>query len=145
VHRKAWEKICDISRKEFEAVYQRLDVKLEERGESFYNPFIPDVLKMLDDKGLTEISDGATCIFFPGQKDPLMVRKSDGGYGYASTDMAALWYRLNEEKADWVIYVTDVGQSNHFKNVFKVRSASFAGRCVDLVSREVPRGCSFSV
>jgi arginyl-tRNA synthetase len=124
VHRKAWQKICDISRKEFEAVYQRLDVKLEERGESFYNPFIPDVLKMLDDKGLTEISDGATCIFFPGQKDPLMVRKSDGGYGYASTDMAALWYRLNEEKADWVIYVTDVGQSNHFKNVFKVRRAA---------------------
>ncbi|KAH9301197.1 hypothetical protein KI387_012780, partial [Taxus chinensis] len=117
-YRTAWNKICDISRKEFDQVYKRLNVHLEEKGESFYNPYIPKVLKELDEKGLIEESDGAKVIFIEGQNIPLIVVKSDGGFNYASTDLTALRYRLNEEKAQWIIYVTDVGQSLHFEMFF---------------------------
>jgi arginyl-tRNA synthetase len=65
---------------------------------------------------LTE-SDGAKCIFVPKRKVPLMVQKSDGGYGYDTTDLAALRFRANEEKATWIIYVTDEGQKLHFDTV----------------------------
>ncbi|KAL6544044.1 hypothetical protein OROGR_010541 [Orobanche gracilis] len=118
-HRTTWAQICEISRRKFEMVYQRLGVHLEEKGESFYNPYIPLALKLLNEKGLIEESEGARVIFIEGDKIPLIVVKSDGGYNYASTDLAALWYRLNVEKADWIIYVTDVGQSqHHFEKLF---------------------------
>ncbi|KAF4372277.1 hypothetical protein G4B88_007021 [Cannabis sativa] len=118
-YRQAWSKICDISRREFDKVYQRLGVNLEEKGESFYNPYIPRVIKELSKLGLVEESDGARVIFIKGVKIPLIVVKSDGGFNYASTDLAALWYRINEEEAEWVIYVTDVGQQQHFDMLFK--------------------------
>ncbi|XP_038972151.1 arginine--tRNA ligase, cytoplasmic-like isoform X2 [Phoenix dactylifera] len=117
-YRDAWKKICEISRKEFDLVYQCLGVHLEEKGESFYNPYIPGVLEELSNKGLIEESDGARVIFIEGHQIPLIVVKRDGGYNYASTDLAALWYRLNIEKANWIIYVTDVGQSQHFDMFF---------------------------
>ncbi|XP_019192362.1 PREDICTED: arginine--tRNA ligase, chloroplastic/mitochondrial-like isoform X2 [Ipomoea nil] len=117
-YRKAWSQICEISRREFEKVYQRLGVHLEERGESFYNPFIPKTIELLNEKGLVEESEGARVIFIEGKKIPLIVVKRDGGYNYASTDLTAIWYRLNEEKAEWMIYVTDVGQREHFEMVF---------------------------
>ncbi|KAM7515489.1 hypothetical protein LguiA_005072 [Lonicera macranthoides] len=117
-YRTAWARICEISRREFEIVYQRLGVHLEEKGESFYNPYIPAALELLQEKGLIEESEGARVIFIEGKKIPLIVVKSDGGYNYASTDLAALWYRLNEEKAEWIIYVTDVGQKEHFDMFF---------------------------
>ncbi|KAL3604454.1 hypothetical protein D5086_005313 [Populus alba] len=119
MYRKAWTQICDISRREFDQVYQRLGVHLEEKGESFYNPYIPGVIEALTNQGLVEESKGARVIFIEGINIPLIVVKSDGGYNYASTDMTALWYRLNEEKAEWIIYVTDVGQQQHFDMVFK--------------------------
>ncbi|KAF5767706.1 putative arginine--tRNA ligase [Helianthus annuus] len=119
-YQKAWAQICEISRRGFEKVYQRLGVHLEEMGESFYNPCIPLALKELNDKGLIEDDEDAKVIkIIEGNKvPPLIVTKTDGGYNYASTDLAALWYRLNEEKADWIIYVTDVGQREHFKKIF---------------------------
>ncbi|CAK9328276.1 unnamed protein product [Citrullus colocynthis] len=118
-YRKAWAQICEISRNEFNRVYERLGVELEEKGESFYNPYIPNVIKELTDKGLVEESQGARVIFIDGINIPLIVVKSDGGFNYASTDLAAIWYRLNEEKAEWIIYVTDVGQQQHFDMVFR--------------------------
>ncbi|XP_062148458.1 arginine--tRNA ligase, chloroplastic/mitochondrial-like isoform X2 [Alnus glutinosa] len=118
-YHRAWVQICEISRNEFHRIYRRLGVHLEEKGESFYNPYIPEVLKELTSKNLIEDSEGARVIFIEGFNIPLMVVKSDGGYNYASTDLAALWYRLNEEKAEWIIYVTDVGQQQHFDMVFK--------------------------
>ncbi|XVE54174.1 hypothetical protein DITRI_Ditri03aG0059400 [Diplodiscus trichospermus] len=118
-YRKAWAQICEISQTEFHKVYQRLGVHLEEKGESFYNPYIPGVIEALTKQGLVEESQGARVIFIEGINIPLIVVKSDGGFNYASTDLAALWYRLNEEKADWIIYVTDVGQQQHFDMVFK--------------------------
>ncbi|XP_010545318.1 PREDICTED: arginine--tRNA ligase, chloroplastic/mitochondrial isoform X2 [Tarenaya hassleriana] len=118
-YRKAWAQICEISRAEFAKVYERLRVELEEKGESFYNPHIPKVIEELSSKGLVEESEGARVIFLEGFNIPLIVVKSDGGYNYASTDLTAIWYRLNEEKAEWIIYVTDVGQQQHFDMVFK--------------------------
>ncbi|XP_010539376.1 PREDICTED: arginine--tRNA ligase, cytoplasmic isoform X2 [Tarenaya hassleriana] len=118
-YRKAWSRICEISRAEFAKVYQRLRVELEEKGESFYNPYIRGVIEELSSKGLVEESEGARVIFIEGFNIPLIVVKSDGGYNYASTDLTAIWYRLNEEKAEWMIYVTDVGQQQHFDMVFK--------------------------
>ncbi|KAL6974475.1 arginine--tRNA ligase [Sarracenia purpurea var. burkii] len=117
-YRTAWAKICEISRKGYERVYQRLGIKLEEKGESFYNPYILRVLEELNNQGLIEDSEGARVISIEGMNRPLIVVKKDGGFNYASTDLAALWYRLNEEKAEWIIYVTDVGQREHFEMVF---------------------------
>ncbi|PNW84382.1 hypothetical protein CHLRE_03g143887v5 [Chlamydomonas reinhardtii] len=114
----SWQRICAASRREFEALYTRLGVTLQERGESFYNPMLKGIVDGLKETGVATIDDGATCVFVEGQSVPLIVQKSDGGFGYASTDMAALHHRLNEEKADWIIYVTDVGQSQHFELVF---------------------------
>ncbi|KAL1533287.1 arginine--tRNA ligase [Salvia divinorum] len=117
-YRKAWAEICNISRSGYEKVYEHLGVQLEEKGESFYNPYIPNALELLNKEGLIEESEGARVIFVEGKKIPLIVVKRDGGYNYASTDLAALWYRLNEEKAEWIIYLTDVGQREHFEMLF---------------------------
>eukprot|EP00761_Pharyngomonas_kirbyi_P013812 gb/GECH01013841.1/.p1 GENE.gb/GECH01013841.1/~~gb/GECH01013841.1/.p1 ORF type:complete len:585 (+),score=147.40 gb/GECH01013841.1/:1-1755(+) len=115
----AWRLLCDISRKEFQKIYDRLDVKINEVGESFYNPFIPQVIEELKQKGIAEESDGALCIFVEGHDHPLIIKKSDGGYGYGSTDMAAIWYRIHQLKSTWLVYVVDSGQSTHFDMVFK--------------------------
>ncbi len=111
---KAWEIICEISRKAFYEVYALLDVKLEERGESFYNPMLPHIVADLEERGLVTYSEGAKCVFHEGIRIPLMVQKSDGGYNYDTTDMAAMLHRIEEEKADRIIIVTDAGQSLHF-------------------------------
>ncbi|XP_047167059.1 arginine--tRNA ligase, chloroplastic/mitochondrial-like [Vigna umbellata] len=119
VYRKAWERICDISKAEFEKVYQRLGVRLEAKGESYYNDLIPPTLDKLDKLGLIQEDDGARVIFIEGANIPIIAVKRDGGYNYSSTDIASLWYRLNEEKVEWNIYVTDVGQWQHFDMLFK--------------------------
>lgn len=113
-----WKRICQVSRLEFEEIYKDLDVKIEERGESFYNPIIPTVLEELTEKGIAVVNDGALCIFSEGSEVPLICRKSDGGFNYASTDLAALSYRTRSEDADWIIYVTDMSQQRHFDAVF---------------------------
>jgi arginyl-tRNA synthetase len=118
--RKAWELICEISRKDYQKIYDLLGVKLIERGESAYNDRLPHVVKEFEDKGLIEISDGARCIFIEGylnregERLPLMIQKSDGGYNYDTTDLAALKQRIEDEKADRIIIVTDAGQAQHF-------------------------------
>lgn len=135
-YRQAWQQICDVSRREFNQVYERLKVSLEEKGESFYNPYIPGVLKELEEKGLVVESEGAKVIPIEDESIPLIVVKKDGGYNYASTDLAALWFRLNEEKADLIIYVTDVGQSLHFKMFF---SAARKAGWLPKDEKEIPR------
>lgn len=122
--RRAWEIICEISRKAYQEIYDILDVKLTERGESYYNPMLPEVVADLEKKGLITISGGAKCVFLEGflNRDgdplPLMVQKSDGGYNYDTTDMATMRQRIEEEKADRIIIVTDLGQRTHFEMVF---------------------------
>lgn len=128
---RAWGIICDISRKAYQEIYDILDIKLVERGESFYNPMLADAVADLDAKGLIQISDGAKCVFVEGfqnregQPLPLMVQKSDGGYNYATTDIAAVRHRIEVEKAERIICVVDAGQSSHFQMVFK--TAEMAG------------------
>lgn len=97
-----------------------MDIKLKEMGESFYNPFLAPLVKELTEAGHAVEDQGAMCIFVGKKKGPpLMIQKSDGGFGYATTDLAALRYRVNEFKADRIVYVTDVGQELHFKQVFE--------------------------
>lgn len=129
---RAWNLICDLSRIEFQKVYDRLDIKLEERGESFYNPFLPDVVKYLEEKGLAVRNQGAMVVFLEGTQFkgrdgeplPVIVQKSDGGFLYATTDLAAVRYRSSEDRADRIIYVTDVGQGLHFQQIFAVARMS---------------------
>ena len=116
---KGWKVLCDISRQFFNKVYEILDISVEEFGESFYNPKIPAMLKELEEKGLIKEDKGAKCIFVPKKKLPLMVVKSDGGFNYDTTDMAAANYRLNELKANRIVYLTDVGQKVHFDLIFE--------------------------
>lgn len=130
---RGWRLLCDMSRKEFQAIYDMLDVTLEERGESFYNSMLPGVVDALREKELLQESDGAQVVYLEGyksrdgeQEQALIVQKSDGGFMYSTTDLAAIRQRLGEEKADRVLYVTDSGQSGHFDQVFQVaRRAGF--------------------
>ena len=124
--RQIWQKLCDISRIEFEKVYKRLDITLEECGESFYNPKIPSVIEEFEEKKLIQVEEGgAKCVFVPKHKIPLMLQKSDGGFGYDSTDMTALKYRLNDLAATRLVYITDFTQGDHFDMCF--RAADKAG------------------
>ncbi len=119
-----WSKICQISRIAYQEIYDLLGIRLVERGESFYNPMLSGVVKDLEDKGLIEVSDGAKCLFLEGFQNrdgdrlPLMIQKSDGAYNYDTTDMAAMRHRIDVEKADRIIIVTDAGQSTHFQMIF---------------------------
>lgn len=119
-----WEAICVSSRRAFEEIYDILDIKIEERGESFYNPYLPLLIANLEEQQLIKVSHGAKCIYLEGFTNregeplPLIVQKSDGGYNYATTDMAALKYRVEVDNGAWLIYVTDAGQSQHFNMVF---------------------------
>ena len=115
---KGWQLLCSISEKEFQRIYDRLDITIENKGESFYNPLIKPMLEDLDSRGIITVSDGAKCVFVPKRKVPLMVQKSDGGYGYDTTDITAIRYRVAEQKATWIIYVTDDGQKLHFDTVY---------------------------
>lgn len=116
---KAWDQICEISRRGYQEVYDLLDVQIIERGESSYNAMLPLVVADLEEKGLVTVSEGAKCIFHEGLKIPLMVQKSDGGYNYDTTDMAAMLHRAEDEEADRIIVITDAGQSLHFQLVEK--------------------------
>jgi arginyl-tRNA synthetase len=128
---KAWKIICDISRKSFQQIYDLLDVKINERGESFYNPYLKPLIDDLTKKGLITVSDGAKCIFMEGFVTaegtplPMIVQKSDGGFNYDTTDLAALRYRVEVDKADRILYVIDAGQALHCKMFFK--AAELAG------------------
>jgi arginyl-tRNA synthetase len=100
------------------------------RGESFYNPLLDNVVGELSSKGLLVEDDGALCVFPPGFSGrdgsplPMIVQKSDGGYGYAATDLAALRYRVRELGASRVAYVVDARQSSHFAMLFAVARAA---------------------
>lgn len=130
VSRRAWQLLCEQSRREFQQIYDRLDIRLSERGESFYNPLLETVVADLQALGLLVTDAGAGCVFLEGVKGkdgqplPLIVRKSDGGFNYATTDLAALRYRFaaapDGDGAGRLIYVTDAGQASHFAAVFQV-------------------------
>ncbi|MEA5515357.1 arginine--tRNA ligase [Nodularia sp. UHCC 0506] len=141
----AWKLLCEQSRREFQVIYDLLDVQVIERGESFYNPQLPSVVEDLAKSGLLVENQGAQVVFLEGftnregEPMPLIVQKSDGGYNYATTDLAALRYRIQEDEAKRIVYVTDCGQSNHFAQFFQVaRKAGWVPDDVELV--HVPFG-----
>lgn len=131
---RQWEEIVDLSMDECQKIYDRLGTTLKREhvcGESFYNDRLPAVVDELQKKTLAVESDGAVCVFperfknKEGQALPFIIRKSDGAYLYATTDLAALRYRVDELLADKIVYVTDARQSLHFEMLFTV--ADMAG------------------
>jgi arginyl-tRNA synthetase len=131
--RRLWEAIVKASERQFQTIYQRLDVGLEPadvKGESAYNAELPGVVADLRAAGLARESEGALCVFLDGfvTKDgkplPLIVQKSDGGYLYATTDLAALRDRIRTLHAGRLVYVTDARQRQHFQMVFAAARAA---------------------
>ena len=126
----AWQLLCNQSRKEFQKIYDRLNINLTERGESFYNKFLVDIINDLKNKNLLINDQGAQCIFLDGlvgkdgKPQPIIIQKSDGGFNYATTDLAAIKYRFTPpplgDGASRLIYVTDAGQASHFYGVFQI-------------------------
>ena len=135
---KAWEFIKEISRKSYNQIYERLDINLDEVGESFYQPMIPDLIEELKNKKLLIKEDGRFIIKIPNIEQPLTVIKSDGGYTYDTTDLAAIRYRLVNLQMDKVYYVVDNGQANHFNQIFEV--AKMAGWLTNQVVRHIGFG-----
>jgi arginyl-tRNA synthetase len=134
VNLEYWRGIVKESRRHHEAVYKMLNVKLDirhEYSESKYRRSLPEIVAELEKKGIARSSEGAICVFPPGFKnkenEPLafIIRKSDGAFLYATTDLAALRYRVSELKADRIVYVTDSRQKLHFEMLFA--TANIAG------------------
>jgi len=131
-----WQKFIDISLRHCEEVYDKLGVKLtreDVKAESFYNDDLSNVVEDLNSKGKLQESDGAQCVFLEGDEVPVIVQKGDGGYLYATTDLAALRYRANVLGAKRISYVVDARQAGHFKQVFRVaKEAGFVAQDVKL-------------
>jgi arginyl-tRNA synthetase len=123
--RAIWKVFCTESLRHCHAIYKALDIRIEDRGESTYNDDLAPVVAELQEMGLARESEGAICVFLDGYEVPVIVRKRDGGYIYATTDLAGIRYRVREQKADRIIYVTDARQGQHFNMVF--RTAEKAG------------------
>jgi arginyl-tRNA synthetase len=124
-----WRVLIDISKKYFNETYSRLGVQLRDehlQGESFYNSMLAEVAEDLERRGIAQMNDGALCVFVPGFTNregeplPLIVRKQDGGFGYAATDLAALRYRTQTLGGTRLLYVVGAPQTQHLQMVFKV-------------------------
>ena len=131
--RARWQRYIDVSMAHCQAVYDALGVSLRPehvRGESAYNDALADIVADLRAKGLVTESDGALCVFLNGFKGkdgrpvPIIVRKSDGGYLYHSTDLAALRYRAETLRAQRVLYIVDTRQTLHFRQLFALAEAA---------------------
>ncbi|MFK4144580.1 arginine--tRNA ligase [Streptomyces sp. NPDC004065] len=123
-----WQKFVDESKIYFFSVFEKLDMEIRDAdivGESGYNDMLAETCRMLEESGVAVRSEGALCVFFDdikgpdGNPVPLIVQKSDGGYGYAATDLSAIRDRVFNLKADTLLYVVDARQSLHFKMVFE--------------------------
>lgn len=121
-----WKVFCEASMKHCHEIYELMDIKIEDRGESAYNDLLPVVVQDLKDAGHAVETQGAIGVFLDGYKNendeplPTIIQKSDGGYIYATTDLAAVKYRMLELGVDKAIYVTDARQKSHFDQVFKI-------------------------
>jgi len=118
-----WQSFINASLGHCEDVYEKLNVRLtreDVRAESFYNDKLSGVIDTLKEKGISTNSNGAECVFLEGDETPIIIQKSDGGYLYATTDLAALNYRNDVLNAHRICYVVDARQSQHFKQVFTI-------------------------
>ena len=121
-NRALWEEFVTLSLQEFDTIYKRLGVEFDLfRGESFYNDRLPKIIEALEEKGLAKKSDGALIVDLEEDGMPVcIVRKSDGGYNYATTDLATVQARIEEFNPDRIIYVTDERQQLHFRQFFTI-------------------------
>ena len=122
-NRAIWQQLVDLSWAEFQDIYDRLGIRFDERlGESFYDPALGPLVEKLLATKIAEISEGAACIFFPDipalADKPCLIRKSDGGFLYATTDLATIEYRIERWDPHAVWYVTGAPQQLHFQQVF---------------------------
>ena len=118
-----WRQLRDISTAAFKAVYARLGLQVTQEhlaGESSYNDDLAKVVAELEASGEAVIDQGALCVFVEGFQAPMIIRKSDGGFGYSTTDLAAIRRRVRDLHADRIIYVVGAEQSFHFDQVFAV-------------------------
>ena len=123
-----WKKLVEISKENYQQIYDLLEITdLIDRGESYYIPYLPKLVTHLQEMGIVEEDNGAKVIRVPKHKGVFMVQKSDGGYGYDSTDLAAIRQRITEMNADHIVYVTDIGQQLHFHKLFD--AARMIGWC----------------
>ena len=139
-----WQKFVDESKIYFYSVFEKLDMEIRDAdivGESGYNDMLAETCRMLEESGVAVRSEGALCVFFDdikgadGNPVPLIVQKSDGGYGYAATDLSAIRDRVYHLKASTLLYVVDVRQSLHFRMVFETaRRAGWLGDDVRAVN-----------
>lgn len=120
-NRRIWQQIIDVCRGLIDHVYQRLGVEFDVTlGESFYEPMLPEVVETLLQRGIAQESRGAVCVFIEGTEAPMIVRKQDGAFLYATTDLATIVYRMNRWHPDAILYVVDHRQSLHFRQLFAV-------------------------
>ncbi|WP_030165899.1 arginine--tRNA ligase [Spirillospora albida] len=140
---RLWQILVDVSKRYFNLVYRQLGVTLTDddiKGESFYNDMLAPTVRELEDKGIAVVSEGALCAFPPGftgregEPLPMIIRKSDGGYNYSTTDLATIRYRVDTERVDRMVYVVGAPQALHFQMVFAV--ARMAGWLSDDVQAE---------
>ena len=133
-----WKEMIRLSQAQFDAIYARLGVRFDVmHGESFYNPWLKEVVADLTRRGLSRESEGAMCVFSDGslpEKDdpflisrdgewvpvPALIQKEDGAANYTTTDLATLQYRLREWSPDEIVYVTDGRQQHHFRQLFAI-------------------------
>ncbi|MBT2213033.1 arginine--tRNA ligase [Actinomadura sp. NEAU-AAG7] len=144
---RLWGILVEVSKRYFNHVYRRLGVTLTDddiRGESFYNDLLATTVAELESKGIAVVSDGALCAFPPGftgregEPLPVIIRKSDGGYNYSTTDLATIRYRVDTEHVDRMVYVVGAPQSLHFQMVFAVaRMAGWLGDDVAAVHAQI--------
>lgn len=127
-----WRMLVEVSKKYFDSVYRKLGITMKPEdacGESFYDRRLAPIAEELEGSGKATISEGALCLFpagfqnKEGQPLPMIVRKSDGGFGYAATDLAAIRYRLGDLGANRVLYVVGAPQSQHFAMLFEAAKA----------------------
>jgi arginyl-tRNA synthetase len=132
-----WQSFINASLGHCEEIYEKLNVNLtrdDVRAESFYNKQLPKVIETLQEKNISTTSNGAECVFLEGDETPIIVQKGDGGFLYATTDLAALTFRNQELNADRICYVVDARQAQHFKQVFSI--AKQAGMVKESVALE---------
>jgi arginyl-tRNA synthetase len=117
-----WRKFVDLSLKEMDRIYQRLGVRFDlVRGESYYHDRLAGVIERLVREGLAEVSEGALVVNLDADGLPTcLVRKSDGGFNYATTDIATVLERVKEFSPERIVYVTDERQQLHFRQVFAI-------------------------
>ena len=142
VTRDIWHQLINISLVGFNAAYRRLGVLLTDddlAGESTYNDELGSLVAGLERNGTAIIDAGALCVFVEGFAAPMIVRKRDGGFGYAATDLAAIRHRVRDLHANRIVYVVDARQSDHLDLVFAVaRKAGFLP--ADVITEHVAFG-----